>query len=354
MPIRGRKTTHPTVEGAMANSIAKWTVRVFAVFAVLWASVRFLQIRYSDQDLLHDAGTIWLPLAENIFKGGQLYGELPDNKPPLFQFVNLVTYGSGEYVLFMLLLVGLANGIIILLTGYHFRRKSRPGTAVIAAIACFLLIAPLGTIVNNKSLGTAILLSATLTASPITIGFLFAGAIGMAQQLIIALPAVIWYQTKRHELTMSDIKLTITITFVGLTVQYLAVWALWGWNSLVAGIEQTIFVVFDYSLASSQFQTNGGVLSSPTLWLRRISDVMLSHSLIFSIATVGLISIILSWNRRTDVDRFWTLFTISLLPVLLIRAYRHYWILLAAGIGALFAIGVENVVGNLVQTEESD
>jgi hypothetical protein len=322
---------------------AFWIQTAFSVAAFLWPLVRYLQIRGGNKDLLFDAGTVWQPLATHVLHGSRLYADIPDNKPPLFQFINIAAEWTGDYALVLLTLVGISNAVIVWLAGSHFHRTGRQTVAILATVSCFLVLGPLGSIVNNKSLGTALLLSATALTSPLAIGVLIGAAIGIAQQVIIGVPAVVWYQARRGNWTWNDTMTTAFIASVVVASQYLVVWAVWGWESLTVGLQQTVSVAGEYTTATSQFQTTGGLLSMPGVWLRRVAEVLQSHELVFVIAVIGLISILATWRKRSLEDRFWAVYLLTLTPILGVRAYRHYWILIVAGIGACFAIGIDSL-----------
>jgi len=81
--------------------------------AGLFGGLRRLARRSTGAVSLHpDVRLVWYELAHAVASGTPLYtGVAVDNKPPLFELLNVGAYLTGEYVLTLVLLVGLANGL---------------------------------------------------------------------------------------------------------------------------------------------------------------------------------------------------------------------------------------------------
>lgn len=113
--------------------------RYIALLAVLCfgkAAVRYVQVG-SPEDLFFDAREVWYPLSQAVLAGERLYVDVPDNKPPLFQFLNLGVAATDAYVPTFLFLLGLANLATAVLVYRWYASHDDPGVDVLAA---FLLV----------------------------------------------------------------------------------------------------------------------------------------------------------------------------------------------------------------------
>jgi hypothetical protein len=320
---------------------------LFSVIAFLWSIQRFVTIRFGDATVVHD-GQVWINVAQSALAGGELYLVVPDNKPPLWQFINIFAEWSGQYALLMLTLVGIGNATLVFLAGYHFQREGRYSVAIVAALGCLLLLVPLVPFTNNKSLATMCLLLITITTSPLRGGLALGGALSIAQQTVFGVPAVLWFQYQRANWGLSEFSRMVAIAGGVFASGYLIVAAIWGLDSLVAAISQTILVSTDYGAAASQFQTTGGAFGETLVWWGRLIQRPLNNQVLFAVAGIGAVSVALSWKDRSFIDQFWLVYLVTLSTVLLLRAYRHYWVLVAAGIGACAAVGAHTLVKRLV------
>ncbi|WP_227377285.1 hypothetical protein [Haladaptatus halobius] len=77
------------------------------------ALVRYLRILTAQTSPHPDMTTMWRPVAEAVLAGAPPYLTAPvDNKPPLFEYLNLAVAATNRYLVVFLLLVGLANGAV--------------------------------------------------------------------------------------------------------------------------------------------------------------------------------------------------------------------------------------------------
>lgn len=322
-------------------------VLAFSAIALIYPIGRYVRIRFGELAILHD-GQVWRRVARSVLAGEPLYIAVPDNKPPLWEFIVIVAEWTGEYALVLLLLVGIGNALLVWLAGAQFRE--RHGVAIIASLGCLLLLTPLVTWTNNKSLATACLLLVTVVDRPRRGGILIGAAVGIAQQTVLGVPAVLWLR-KQEGWGRSAIQQALGVAAGVVATSYVLVGVIWGWDSLRAAIQQTVFAVLGYGTGTSQFQTTGGLLHQQLVWHDRIAGVVLDHQVLLLLALTGGISIVVSWRQRRTADRFWIIYLLSTGPVIALRAYRHYWVLLAAGISACVGIGSESLITKLTESE---
>ena len=73
------------------------------MICVLQSLIKYVRYRSGNVALISDVTNIWKPLAFEVLSGTKLYAGLEtatwDNKPPLFEFLNIVIGMTGSYEL---------------------------------------------------------------------------------------------------------------------------------------------------------------------------------------------------------------------------------------------------------------
>lgn len=111
---------------------------------------RYLTIRYGGETMGWDARHWWMPLSEAVFSGVPLYvGSAIDNKPPLFEFLNLIIAAAGHYTLIFLVVIGVVNGIVAGLVGTWVKRNYN----LIAGVLAGLLYMSVLPVINGYHIG---------------------------------------------------------------------------------------------------------------------------------------------------------------------------------------------------------
>lgn len=156
--------------------------------------LRYFRIRVSNVTPHPDVRFAWRPLAEEVFAGTPLYlGAATDNKPPLFELVNLAAYASDAYLLVLLVVTGLANaGIAIGLWRLFTTRQYK--TLGQGAALLFLISAPLvnGHAINVRSMSVVFLVGSLLSQRPTIRGGACSVACRFSQHAVFSVPIVIY------------------------------------------------------------------------------------------------------------------------------------------------------------------
>lgn len=229
-------------------------------FAVAETAVRYLQIQVGVAELHPDVTVAWYPLAESVLAGTPLYVQgATDNKPPLFEFLNIAVAWTGEYVAVFLLLVGLANGLTAILLWRLFARQHHGLVGAFAA-CLFVTSIPLvnGHVINVRSFAVLGILSALTCNRAALRGGLVACAALFSQYAFIIAPVVVHdgiqplsrRRTYRWMLRFSVSAIGVGVCSFGL------VYLLWGWESLLASLYWSVGVAVRY------FTVYG-----PSLWI---------------------------------------------------------------------------------------
>lgn len=134
----------------------------------------------------------WRPLARAVTGGTPLYttGAM-DNKPPLFELLNLLAHLSDGYIVVLTLAVGLANGVAATCIWRACSVRDHARVGGLGALV-FLWTLPLvnGVAVNVRSFTVAFLLFALVSRHPVVRGVSVGCALCVSQHAVFAAPVV--------------------------------------------------------------------------------------------------------------------------------------------------------------------
>lgn len=310
--------------------------------ALFQAAEQYLRAVIGRNDLWADAANVWLPLAEHVAAGNPLYvGAAVDNKPPLFQYLNLAVYETGEYVLVFYLLVGLANGLAAWLLYQWVSDFARRETAAIAAVL-FLAALPVvnGTIINVRSFALVFVLLAVRARPAAAQGAFIAVAGLFSQYAVFGIPVLLY---QRYAADALGWRSFARFCGAGLVVVALAFAPLlwWGVDSLVGGVEWSFFAVKDHL-------TQNDVLNpwlSPVDWVGKIAavSVPLVYLLVPAALYAGRVVLGRTGGRRRAVDVALVAFVGVYGLSFAVKSLRYYWMLLLPFLAALAALEVESL-----------
>lgn len=142
--------------------------------------------------LYPDVRLVWYDFARAGASGTPVYtGAAVDSNPPLFQLLNVGASLTGEYVLTLVLLVGLVNGLTAVCLWQAAAVRGHSQTGALGALL-FLLVLPLvdGTVFNVRSLAVAAILFAFATRPSVTRGAGVACAVCCSQHAVFVFPVV--------------------------------------------------------------------------------------------------------------------------------------------------------------------
>ncbi|MDB9252635.1 hypothetical protein [Halorubrum ezzemoulense] len=287
-------------------------------------------------DLFYDAREVWYPLAKSLSKGGMLYVEYSDNKPPLFEYLNYLVYSTGHYILVFHLLIALANTVAAMLLYTYVERNGYSLAGITAGFLWLLTLPPThGTIINVRSFASIGLLGALLLRSPTYVGISMGLAGLFSQFIVFAIPSIIAREFLTKD-NISAIKYILTVglaSLVTVAVCYASLAIPYGLASIPAAIQDTIISSNSY-VSWERFS-----ILDPT-WPFRIRGV-LSQVLFVIIPAIMYLVLkfrrgfstdqILSWSHDREIVLLLALF----LSTLLIKSLLYYWIFPLLFISAL-------------------
>jgi hypothetical protein len=338
-----------TVRRRLPDALPAHVAFVTLLFAAgLFGALRRLsRLAAGVTDLHPDVRLVWYDLAREVAAGTPLYtGAAVDNKPPLFELLNVGAYLTGEYVLVLLLVVGLANGVAAVLLWRTLAARGHPRVGALGALL-FLLVLPLvdGVVVNVRSLAVAGLLFAFATRSPVARGVGVAGAVLCSQHAAFVLPVVAYDGYVRAGRSRRWLARFVGSGGAVAALVYGAVLAVWGWPSLAGALHASVGRTAPYLLSYGP-----SVFVSTGTWWRTILRTHLQIGVVLVLAVWGLGRVLVALRRPAGAWREWgtphllvALLVTSSLP-LVVRPFVTYWVYPLPAIAVLAAFGADAVL----------
>jgi len=314
------------------------------VFAWIQSLHRYLTVEYGRASKHWDVLIVWQPLADTLLDGGQLYlGTAVDNKPPLFELLNVAVGATGHYYPVFLFLVGTANGLSAVLLVRFLRRQDMGREGIVTAVL-FLAALPLidGTIVNVRSFALVGVLAALWSRDPVLRGGAVAVAGMFSQYAFLAAPALVYDGVspdgalpRRHWIAR------FAVALVAVVVSSFGVVAvLWGSEAAVAGIEQSFGNALEYTARDGIGVRSP--LAAPVVWAGYLYNTGVRIAFVLIPAFAGVVTV----ADRTRRTRAWgppqlllALAVLFTLP-LVVRALPFYWVLPLPFYAALAAVAL--------------
>ena len=241
-----------------------------------------------------DVTSVYYPMARGVLRGGDLYITQWDNRPPLFQFLNIAVGATGEYMLVFYLLLAVANAVTAILL---WRLSSRHFPVKIGLLAGLIYVFALpiahGQVIGARPFSNILILGSFLIGSPAVSGLLLAGAGLFHQYSVFVIPAALYYHYAFSPVEI-DLRWILKFSVAGLMlvgISYLFVGLVWGLDSLTAGIRYTFFGAGDYVLESRSHS----ILSNPPIWLGNEWQTVRSHSLYY----LSVVVAVFAWHRES-------------------------------------------------------
>jgi hypothetical protein len=314
----------------------------FVALAWLQSLHRYLTVEYGTAERHWDVRTVWHPTAEALLEGGSLYlGTAVDNKPPLFELLNLAVAATGKYYPVFLFLIGTANAASALLLFQLFRRRGREREGAVAALLFLASLPPLdGTVVNVRSFALVGVMAALYAEDPwdrgvaVTAGGLF------SQYALLAVPVIAYdgmqARPRREARRWASQFAVAAVSVVALSFGVVA--AFWGQEAAVAGVHHSFGGAIEYSTRTGP--TIRSALANPLVWAGYVYDVALRILFVVILAVAGAAAVAADTRREGDwgfhqqVLALAVLFTLPLF----VRALPFYWVLLLPFYAALAAV----------------
>ena len=317
-----------------------------AVFALLLANAglfagvaRLLRIEAGRATVHPDVRLAWLPLARAVAGGTPLYTPgATDNKPPLFELLNLLAYLSDGYLVVMTLAVGLANGVAATCIWRACAVRGYPRVGGLGALV-FLWTLPLvdGVAVNVRSFAVALLLFALVSNRPAVRGVGVGCALCVSQHAAFAAPVVAYDGYRAAGRSTAWLGRFLAGLSGAVVAAFGAVFVLWGAPSLVGAVHATVGTAGPYLLAYGP-----SAWISTATWTLATVRVHLRLWVLLALALWG------GWRVRREAARAsaWgpahlaLALLVALSLPLLVRPFVTYWVYPLPVLSVLAAAGM--------------
>lgn len=267
--------------------------------AVAMMQMLFVYFQKHVRSIREPAGNVvnvWQPFVKEVVAGGQLYIAHWDNKPPLFQFVNIFAELTGSYHLTFYVLLGIANGIGVLLLWRVTDRYTTYGVGLIAAFLWLSILPTVSTQIDPRQFALLFIFAALLVESPFLAGVSIATGGLFAQFTAFAIPGVLLvrlYDTRDFGTAGLTVK-RVGIFMLGATLMtigvYLSVALLWSTEAAITAIEYTIFDAGSYV---NQYNERGlSLFGDPIAWVYKEYRLLSQRHLEIGGLLVGTVAIL--------------------------------------------------------------
>jgi len=312
---------------------------LFSGIAVLYQFVYFLRLKFGKTTLSPDVRTVWHPLAKSIIEGQVLYVDVWDNKPPLFEYINIAVEATGYYIPVFFLLIAIANAATAFGIYYFASNYTGPGVASIAGIG-FLVGIPAthGFILNVRSLSLPFIIAGLITSRSAYRG-VFAGLAGLISQYsALALLIYIAHDFVTNRASIRREGKMILISVIVVAVGYLSLLLIWGPSAMIQGVETTVFSAGDYATT-----TKRGVVENPLRWS---GWLLFAASKLLFLLLPALAALGVGYRSESDKEliQVATVGTVSLWLPILVNNLLVYWVFPLPFISLLAAVGLEGLI----------
>lgn len=329
---------------------------IFSILIFSQAISRIIQIKLvsGGQEVRGDAQIVWIPVARAVLDGTPLYvPPAVDNKPPLWQFLNILFQNTGDYATAGILTIALANTIAVVGTYLWISRHIGREWAFVGG----LLLIAMFSIIEASSIGTRSIalvgvLFGALSRSAVVSGMSLSAAVLVSQFSVFAIPIVVFHRWVESEVTLKWFVKYAVSGIATAVVVFGMVFVLWGWPSLVGSIEWT-FLGKDPNASGSFFMNGSSLFANPLQWG---AGFLQTASKLWFLLVPAFIA--LSMKQRSmskwikTSGGVTTVFTVGLLISIVARPHPYYWILPAPWLVSLSVIGFEWVTSTIRNTTE--
>jgi len=283
---------------------------------------------------------VWLPFADTVLNGGIPYESQWDNKPPLWQFLNLAIAATGEYRLVFYLLVAATNGVATILIWRLCSRRNRERAGILAAVFyATSLIYFNGDVINPRPFAALAILGAFFSWRAVVRGGLIAIAGLFSQFSILVIPAVLVDQAINDKLSTDWFGrfAAAGIAIVGLSFAVVAL--AWNPDAAVLGIQYSFGSTAEY--VSGYANRELTVWAGPLAWGRNQFHLakLIAAPLLFS----GVAITTYLRGQQSSLIPVTALAAVGLLIPIVIRPSSLYWLPPLPFIAILGAIGVQEL-----------
>lgn len=291
--------------GTMADRVAvydrkpRWAL-VIAGIAILRMAIRTLDYQYGRRPIQVNSKNAWWPIAQEVFAGGRLYLSHWDNKPPLWQFFNLLVarltwWDITVYAVVFWGLIAIAMTLTALLIWEFLDREGYAAAGLIAGLLTVLITSRAIEYIDPRPFANVLIIYAFYTRSDAKSGLSISAAGLLTQFSVLAIPPLLAYRIWHYDGEWRRTAVTFCSAGIALVaVSFLAVGAIWGLDAMVTGWRYSMFPLSDY--VGRYTERGYSIFSDPIAVGRRELMSLISNWL----WTIGFGAIALAAWYQTD------------------------------------------------------
>lgn len=329
-----------------------------AILVVVTGGLGLLQyahIAITEAQWRGDAATVWRPFAQAVLNGATPYtATVWDNKPPLFELLNIVAEATGYYFIAMLLFVTVAHAISAVCLYTLWQRYGRPDIGFLAGILFVAMLAVNGFQILNKPLSTALIMLALIVRGPTRRGLLLGAACMITQYSILAAPLIGLLALHDRETGASAMRASFKFAAGGaliVAINYGSLAILYNVDTAIRALGYSSGFTGQY--ATTQNHIEAFLLASPISW--SIGFIGVAEHILF----VLLPALVGGYHtaKRLNVRRLLTLhppalspattlllLVVTVSPSLIIRFWGSYWLQIYPALAGLAALGITELL----------
>jgi len=244
-----------------------------------------------------DLTEVWIPFAECVLSGGQMYLCKGDNKPPLFHFLNVSFAATNFHLLLFFLTMALANVLSALFIWELCRRWGYERIGFTSALIFAALMAAMTSRVNPRHYAMLFLLIALSSRTPIRAGASIAVAGLFSQFAVFAIPAIVYLNIDIRDIEWSWVGQFIAAGLTVVAVSFGLVAAVWGVEASVTGFE-------DYFLESGEYvdgynERGLSLYGAPVAWVYKLYRLLDGYLWLVVGATIGSYAILHRFHSQS-------------------------------------------------------
>lgn len=311
---------------------------VLLVTSAFGALYRYLRV--SDGKLSYDVRVVWRPAAQKVLDGAALYADVWDNKPPLWEFLNLLVELSGAYVPVFLLLIILANFVTAVLLWQFLSTAGYPRQGLFAAILFISSIAVMhGYQINPRQFANIAILIAVISPRAAISGLSIAAAGLLTQYSVLVIPVILWRRYQMSQTLTDAWYPTFIVSGLGLgLISYALVAGLWGFEAMEAGVR------YSFLTLSSHSSHHPSAWDAPIQWGQGLLRNLRWLAALGPLALIGAIKALDVGGSR--VHRHSIFLFLLLSPQFLVRTGNVYFVAFLPFLSILAAHGADQILSS--------
>jgi hypothetical protein len=333
------------IRTALSNSVLgrhPLVASTIVVVAFAQMQLAFGDIAGGSETIAGNARNVWYPFARTVLEGGAPYVAYWDNKPPVFQLVNVIAGLGGtlpKYTYIFYVMLGIVNGATAIAIWQLFEDRDYRVGGLVAVIVFLWYVPALGFQIDPRQFGNFFIVAAFLASSAWSAGSSMAVAGLYSQYAVLLVPVLAGYHVVDERVSASDAVTALAGFVVAgilvVVVSYGAIALIWSPEAAVHGFKVTFFTASNYTVR------RGGPFLDPSYVVNWLGQ----HSLLVIGGVAGWA--ISSYQFRGTGDQLGPAAGVAFVALstsIVIRGGKIYWVALLPLLSILIGMGIQGCI----------